>query len=139
MSKSALQASNTSVQSVLANGSINVGSPKLRFGKDICLNNGSIVLKNCGYYSINQTITIQPTAIGEVAVKLQHNGADILGAISYGYATEASQNVTLNVSAIVKVNPGNGCPCENLPDTITTILVDVPGDVVSVLTDVVKL
>lgn len=33
----------------------------------------------------------------------------------------------------------NGCPCESIPDTVSIVLVDGPGDVVSTLTDVVKL
>lgn len=139
MSKAALQASNTTVQSVVANGQINVGSIKLRFGRDIGVNNGSLAFKTCGYYKIDSLVTIQPTAIGEVAIKLQYNGVDIPGAIAYGYATEASQNVTIPISSIIRVVCQNGCPCENIPDTISVILVEGPGDVTSVLADVVKL
>ena len=130
MSKAALQASNTTVQSVVANGQINVGSIKLRFGRDIGVNNGSLAFKTCGYYKIDSSVTIQPTAIGEVAIKLQYNGADIPGAIAYGYATEASQNVTIPISSIIRVVCQNGCPCESIPDTVSVILVEGPGDVV---------
>lgn len=139
MSKAALQASSTNVQAVIANGQINVGNAKLRFGRDIAVNNGSISIKTCGYYKIDSSVIIQPTAIGEVAVKLQHNGADIPGAISFGYATVADQNVTMNLSSIVRVVCQNGCPCESIPDAVSIVLVDGPGDVVSTLTDVVKL
>lgn len=139
MSKAALQASNVSVQSVDVNGQINIGNPKLRFGRDICANNGSVSIKTCGYYNVNCVITVQPTAIGEVAVKLQHNGNDISGAIAYGYATEASQNVTLNLGSIIRVICNNGCPCESIPDTVTPVLVTGAGEVVSVLTTVIKL
>lgn len=139
MSKAALQASNTNVQAVIANGQINVGTIKLRFGRDIAVNNGSITFKTCGYYKVDTSVTIQPTAIGEVAIKLQHNGIDIPGAMAFGYATAADQNVTMNISSIVRVVCQNGCPCESIPDTVSIVLVDGPGDVVNVLTDVVKL
>lgn len=139
MSRAALQASNTSIQTLPANASINVGTIKLRFGRDINLENGSIAIKTCGYYDIDEIITIQPTAIGEVTVKLQHNGVDIPGAIAYGYATEASQNVTLNLSSLIRVKANCGCPCESIPDTVTAILVEGAGDVVSVLASVTKL
>lgn len=139
MSKAALQAINTSTQNVEANGQINIGNPKLRFGRDICINNGSVSIKTCGYYNIDCAITVQPTATGEVAVKLQHNGVDISGAIAYGYATEASQSVTLNLGSIIRVTCNNGCPCESIPDTVTPILVSGAGEVASVLTKVVKL
>lgn len=138
MSKAALQASNTTIQNVVVDEQINVGSVKLRFGRDICTNNGSIVLKNNGYYAIDTTVTVQPTAIGEVAVKLQHNGADIPGAISYGYASVASQNVTLNINTIVRV-ANTGCPCESIPDTISIILVEGAGTVSPVLIEAYKL
>ena len=139
MSKAALQASNVSIQSVDVNGQINIGNPKLRFGRDISVNNGSVSIKTCGYYNVNCCVTVQPTAIGEVSVKLQHNGTDISGAIAYGYATEASQSVTLNLGSIVRVTCNNGCPCESIPDTVTAILVSGAGEVASVLTTVVKL
>lgn len=139
MSKAALQAINTSTQNVEANGQINIGNPKLRFGRDICINNGSVSIKTCGYYNIDCAITVQPTAIGEVAVKLQHNSVDIPGAIAYGYATEASQSVTLNLGSIIRVTCNNGCPCESIPDTVTPVLVSGAGEVASVLTKVVKL
>ena len=139
MSRAALQASNTNVQSVVEGGAINVGSVNLRFGRDICTNNGSAVIKTCGYYDCHQTVTIQPTAAGEVAVKLQHNGVDIPGAIAYGYATAAAQNVTLSLDALLRVTCNNGCPCDSIPDTLTTVLVAGPGDVTSVLTSVSKL
>lgn len=139
MSRAALQASNTTIQTLPANASINIGTIKLRFGRDIILENGSIGIKTCGYYDINETITVQPTAIGEVSVKLQHNGVDIPGAIAYGYATEASQPVTLNLNSIIRVKANCGYPCEAIPDTVTAILVDGAGDVVSVLASVTKL
>lgn len=139
MSKAALQASNINIQNVDANGQINVGSPRLRFGRDVSTNNGSISIKSCGYYSVDCSVTVQPTAIGDVEVKLQHNGVDIPGAIAYGYATEASQSVTLDLGTLIRVTCNNGCPCENIPDTVTPILVTGAGEVVSVLTKVVKL
>ena len=139
MSRSALQASNTNIQNVVANGQINVGNIKLRFGRDLGVNNGSIVIKTCGYYKISEVVTIQPTAIGEVSIKLQHNGVDIPGAIAYGYAAEANQSVTLNVNALIRVVCSNGCPCESVPDTVSLILVDGPGSVISSLSNAVKL
>lgn len=139
MSKAALQASSTSVQAVIADGQINVGNARLRFGRDIGINNGSLTFKSCGYYKVDYLVTIQPTAIGETSVKLQHNGVDIPGAIAYGYATVADQNVTLNISTIIRVVCNNGCPCESIPDTVSSILVTGPGNVTSVLVDVVKL
>ena len=139
MSKAALQASNTTMQAVIANGLINVGTIKLRFGRDIGLSNGSVSFKTCGYYAIDALVTIQPTAIGEVAIKLQHNGVDIPGAIAYGYATEASQNVTIPLSSMIRVVCQNGCPCESIPDTVSIVLVEGPGNVTSVLTEVAKL
>ena len=139
MSKAALQASNTSIQNVVVDSQINVGSINLRFGRDVCVNNGSVVIKTCGYYKIDQTVTVAPTEIGTVAVKMQHNGVDIPGAISYGYASAADQNVTLNLSSIIRVVCNNGCPCEDIPDTVSLILVSGAGAVSPVLTDVVKL
>ena len=139
MSKAALQASNNNVQSVVNGSQISVGSINLRFGRDICVNEGSIVFKSCGYYMIDCSVTAQPEAIGEVAVKLQHNGVDIPGATTFGYASAADQNVTMKLSAMIRVTTNNSCPCQNLPDTLSCVLVDGAGDVVGVMTDVVKL
>lgn len=139
MSKAALQASNTNIQAVIANGQINVGNIKLRFGRDIGVNSGSIVFKSCGYYKVDAFVTVQPTAIGEVAIKLQYNGNDIPGTISYGYATVADQNVTVNISSLIRVVCQNGCPCESIPDSISIVLVEGPGNVTNVLADIVKL
>ena len=139
MSKAALQASNTSSQNLIAGASINVGSLRLKFGRDIAINSGNIAIKTCGYYTISQNVVIQPTGIGPVAVKLQHNGIDIPGAIAYGYATVADQNVSLSIpSTLIRVKCGDGCPCETIPDTLTTVLVEGPGVVTSVLTNAVR-
>lgn len=139
MSRSALQASSTNVQSVAVDGQIGINSIKLRFGRDLGVNNGSIVIKSCGYYSVEASVTIQPSAVGPVGAKLQYNGADIPGAVAYGYAAVEDQNVTLNLSSIVRVVCNNGCPCESIPDTVSIVLIEGPGNVTSVLAEAVKL
>lgn len=139
MSRAALQASNVSTQNVADNGLISVGSIKLRYGRDIGVNEGSLIFKGCGYYAIDEMITVQPSAIGEVSVKLQHNGVDIPGAIAYGYATVANQSVTLNIQSIIRV-VCDSCPCENLPDSVSLILVSGGSAVVvDVLAKAIKL
>lgn len=138
MSRAALQAVNTNSQTVAEGGSINVGTIKLRFGRDLGINNGSVIVKTCGYYSVIFNVTVQPTEIGEVSVALQHNGVDIPGVVSYGYATEVGQNVTLTIPTLIRVVCDNGCPCESIPDTITAVLTSGSGTVTSVVAEVTR-
>lgn len=138
MSRSALQAVNVSNQNVAEGGLINVGTIKLRFGRDLGVNNGSVIVKTCGYYNLSFTITVQPTAVGGVSVQLQHNGVDIPGIVSYGYATAENQNVTLNLSTLVRIACNNGCPCESIPDTFSAVLTSGAGIVTSVVAEAIR-
>ena len=127
MSKSLLQTVNTSTQTLAEGGLINPGTVIRRYGCNIRLNNNSIELIDNGYFKIDATITVEPTAVGNVSVALYEDGIVIPGTLVSGYAAAASAPVTLPIVATVRHN----CCCNNT-SSITAALVAGAGDVTNV-------
>ena len=133
MSSSLIQTVNTSNQSVDVNGIINLGSVVRRFGQNCNLVGNSLVLDGCGYYGILATITVEPTAIGNVTVVMNENGNQIAGGIASGYASVAETPVTLPIIGTIR----KGCQCTGLSN-ITFVLTEGAGNVTNIITKAYK-
>lgn len=134
MSRSLIQVTNQSAQTVAVNSIISPGSVQRRFGCNIRLSGNAIEVEGQGYYTIDATVSVEPEAIGPVTVALFVNGVQLPGAIAYGSVSTAGNPVTLPIVATIR----QGCCCDNA-DTLTLVLLEGAGTVQNVSIRVEKL
>ena len=117
MSRSLIQTANASSQSVAVGSIISLGSVLRRYGCNCRLNGNSIEIEGPGYYTISGTVTLAPTAAGNVTVAVQENGVTIAGATSTGSVTTVGNSVTLPLETTVR----KGCNCDGA-SALTVVL-----------------
>ena len=78
--KSALYAVLQTPTAVAVDGVIPLGSLIRRYGCDISLNGNAVNLSGAGYYDVDASITVAPTAAGTVTATLVKDGVAIPGA-----------------------------------------------------------
>lgn len=133
MGKSLIQVANQSSQTVAPNSIISLGSVQRRFGCNLRLSGNAIEVAGEGYYEIDATVSLAPTAIGNVSVALYENGVQIPGAIAYGSVSTAENSVTLPLVATIR----QGCCCDSA-DNITCVLIEGESTVQNISLRVVK-
>lgn len=101
---SAIYTANTTPQVLLGNAQIPFGSIVRRFGKNLNLDGFGITACGDGYYKCDCSVTLEPTAIGEVSAQLYVDGEPYPGAIQTGYAAAAGNPVPLDFNAIIRLN-----------------------------------
>lgn len=107
MSKSAIYTANTSAQTVAVNDIIPVGTTSRRFGCNIRQDGNTITLTGPGYYLVNASATVAPTAAGTVSVTGQKDGVAVIGATAAATTTAAAESENLSLDFIVR-NVGCG-------------------------------
>nr|DAH43741.1 MAG TPA: BclA protein [Caudoviricetes sp.] len=107
MSKSAIYTANTSAQTVAVNDIIPVGTTSRRFGCNIRQDGNTITLTGPGYYLVNASATVAPTAAGTVSVTGQKDGVAVIGATASATTTAAAESANLSLNFIVR-NVGCG-------------------------------
>ena len=78
--KSALYTALQTPTAVAVDGVIPLGSLIRRYGCDISLNGNAVNLSGAGYYDVDVSITVAPTAAGTVTATLVKDGVAIPGA-----------------------------------------------------------
>lgn len=126
MSRSLIQTANPSTQAVAVGGIINLGSVLRRYGCNCRLNGNTVEIEGAGYYTINGTFTVAPTAAGNVTVVILENGVQVAGATATVNAT-AGNAVTLPIVTTVR----QGCCCDGA-SSITCVLTEGAGNVTNV-------
>ncbi|MCD7811998.1 MAG: hypothetical protein LUG91_09175 [Ruminococcus sp.] len=119
--KSALNAVNTTSQTVAADGFVDFNSNSLLTGCAIqhIAGSNSIVLVKPGLYSVSFNADIVPAAAGDITLQLVANGVNVAGAeATVTGATTDTANVSFN--SVVRVRPN--CP---VIDNTTTLQVEV--------------
>ena len=124
MSKSMIQTTNQTSQAVDVNSIISLGSVLRRFGCNLRLSGNAIEVVGEGYYKITGTVSVAPTAEGNVTVALYNNGVQIPGAISYGGVSTAGNSTTLPLLTEIRQDH-----CCNSADSITCVLLEGAGTV----------
>lgn len=99
--KSALYTAMQTPTAVAVNGAIPLGSLICRYGCDITLNGNAVNIVGKGYYDVDTSITVAPTAAGTVAATLYKDGVVVPGATASANATAGSP-VTLAFPALVR-------------------------------------
>ena len=102
MSKSAIYTANTSAQTVAVNDIIPVGTTSRRFGCNIRQDGNTITLTGPGYYLVNDSATVAPTAAGTVSVTGQKDGVAVIGATTAATTTVAAESANLSMGFIVR-------------------------------------
>lgn len=133
MSKSLIQTTNQSSQSVAAGSIITLGSVSRRFGCNLRLSGNGIEVEGEGYYEIDSVVSLAPTAAGSVTVALYENGVQIPGAIAYGSVSTANNPITLPIEATIR----KGCGCTGA-STITAVLVTGPSTINNISVRITK-
>ena len=122
MSKSLIQTTNQTPQTVSVNGIISLGSVLRRFGCNCKLSGNAIECVGEGYYKIDCNVSVAPTVAGPVTVAIYKNGVQIPGAIAYGSVTTAGNPTTLPIETTIR----QGCCCDSA-DSITVVLLAGAG------------
>ena len=82
-------------------GVIPLGSLIRRYGCDISLNGNAVNLSGAGYYDVDASITVAPTAAGTVTATLVKDGVAIPGATASA-AKAAGAPTVLSFPALVR-------------------------------------
>ena len=107
------------------------GSVIRRFGKNLQLDGGSILMCGFGYYDCEVTATLVPTGTDPVTVQLRKDGALVPGA-TVTVTPAAGDYVALPIGSVVR---NCGCDC----NAALTLWVDAPCTVSNLATKVVKI
>lgn len=70
------------------------------------VNNEDIQIKAKGVYDVKVNVTYEATAVGDVAVDLQANGADVAGASGSASMVAIGDFATISYSTVLTVNQG---------------------------------
>jgi len=135
MSKSAIYVANTSNQDVQVDGIIIPGTIVRRYGPNVGLAGNAIQISGAGYYELNASITLAPTAEGEVSVSIYKDGVPLQGAIATETAAAAGDSVNLSIMAILR----EFCSCCDGLSNLTFVLTGVDSTVTNIAITVEKL
>lgn len=127
MSKSLIQVANQSQQNVAVNSIISLGSVQRRYGCNCRLSGNGIEVDGQGYYKVDASVSVAPTATGNVTVALYNNGVQVPGAIAYSSVGTAANPTNLNIVATIR----QGCCCDSA-DNLTLVLLEGEGVVQNV-------
>lgn len=99
--KSALYTALQTPTAVAVDGVIPLGSLIRRYGCDISLNGNAVNLSGAGYYDVDASVTVAPTAAGTVTATLVKDGVAIPGATASAAAAAGAPTV-LSFPALVR-------------------------------------
>ena len=109
MSKSAIYTTNTTAPTIAVDGIIPVGTTTRRYGCNIRQDGNAITLCGQGYFLVNVSATVTPTAAGTVSVTAQKDGVAIVGATGSETVAAVSNAANISITAIVR----NACGCDS--------------------------
>lgn len=107
MSRSAIYTANTTPTALAVGNIIPVGTTVRRFGQCVRQDGNTITLTGPGYYLVNVSATVAPTAAGTVSVTGQKDGVAVIGATAAATTTVAAESENLSLDFIVR-NVGCG-------------------------------
>ena len=99
---SLLFATNTASQALTNGQTLSFGQPVRRYGKNIQLSGGNVVINGEGYYPMIASVTLTAGAAGTYTVQLYENGVAIPGAKASGVAA-ANAVISFAVPGVVRI------------------------------------
>ena len=133
MSKSLIQTTNISTQTVAVGSVVSLGSVLRRFGCNCRLNGNAIEIEGEGYYAVDVDLTATPTAAGNVTVSVLKDGVAIPSATATNSVSTVGNSTTLPINTTVRL----GCKCDGA-SSLTVVLVAGAGVVSNISMRVVK-
>ena len=125
MSKSVIYTANNSSQNVAVNGTINPGTVIRRYGSCLGLSGNAIQVNGEGYYDIDASFTLAPTAAGNVTVTTYFNNVAVPGATVTASTSTANNPVNVSISSVVRQN----CRCCEGVSSLTFVLTGTAANV----------
>lgn len=135
MSKSAIYTANISAQNVPVNGVINPGTVIRRFGPNVALSGNAIQICGQGYYDIDVSVTVAPTAAGNVTITMYKDGVAVQGATATASTSTANNPINLSISSMIR----EFCECCTGTSNLTFVLTGTASAVSNVSIVVEKL
>ena len=135
MSKSALYTANVSNQVVAVDGVINPGTIIRRFGGNLNLSGNAIQVAGPGYYDVDASFVVAPTAEGEVTITAYLNGVVVPGGIATATVAAAGDSANLSFNFVVRQN----CSCCEGLSNLTFVLTGTAANVTNAAIVVEKL
>ena len=99
--KSALYTAMQTPTEVPVDGMLPLGSIIRRYGCDANLNGNAVNITNAGYYDVDASVTVAPTAAGTVTVTLVKDGVPIPGATASAAAAAGDQYHSYSLSSFL--------------------------------------
>lgn len=124
MAKSAIYTANATSTALTVGSTVPVGSTVRRFGSCVRQEGSSIALTAPGYYLVNASATLSPTAAGTVSITGQKDGVAVSGATASVTTAAAAASANLSLTFMVR----NQC-CDS------SVLSFVLGDAASTMTN----
>ena len=121
MSRSLIYTVNGNPQEVIADGAVSLGTVIRRYGCNLALSGDGIVARGAGYYTIDGSLTVVPTAAGEITATMYRDGVAIPGATATVTAAAAGDYVALPIVGVVRET------CCDSASTITCALSAAAG------------
>lgn len=119
MSRSAIYVTNTTAQTLVANSTINPGVVQRRFGCNLNLSGNAISLQGSGYYKLNSSISLAPTAASTpITISLYKDNVLVPGAIATTSVTTAGNVTNVNIVALIREN----CCCGDSMSNLTFVI-----------------
>ena len=125
MSKSLIYTANTSTQVVAVDGIINPGTVIRRFGPNLTLSGNAIQIAGAGYYDIDTSFTVAPTAAGEVTITAYLDNVTIPGAVATATVAASGDYVTLPITAAFR----QACQCCEGLSSLTFVLTGTAANI----------
>lgn len=94
---------NSTAQTVLVGGTVNLGSIKRRTGCALSMSGDTITMHKSGYYDVYVGITATPTATGTVTATLYQDGVPVPGATASATVAATDTAVSLAFPAVVRL------------------------------------
>ena len=135
MSKSAIYTVNNTPQSVADGGTINLGTVIRKFGQCLNLAGTGVQLLGPGYYSINASVTVEPTTAAEVTLTAYKDGVIIPGATATDVSADANDPVNLSITSLVR----KFCPCADGIESISFQLAGAAASVTNIAVVIEKI
>lgn len=98
--KSAIYAANTNGQTLAVGSTINFGTISRRYGNNLNLSGGNVILLGAGYYDIDTNFTFLAAA-GTATITLYRDGVAIPGATA-SITTAANGTYSISIPAIIR-------------------------------------
>ena len=125
MSRSLVYTANTSTQVLAVDSIINPGTVIRRFGPNLNLSGNAIQIAGGGYYTIDSSFVVAPTAAGEVTITAYLNNVAIPGATASATVAAGGDFVTLPITVAFR----EACQCCEGLSNLTFVLTGTAANV----------